>query len=82
MYKNPNKNRNYIIYILFIFLSGSIFLVDLFSNKKFSNIISDNVDFLFPVNEETIDKLDSLDLNLFNTRNKLVNQNAKDLLKH
>lgn len=77
MYKNPNKNRNYIIYILFIFLSGSILLIDLFSNKKFSNIISDNVDFLFPVNEETIDKLDSLDLNLFNTRNKLVNENAR-----
>ena len=52
-------------------------LIDLFSNKKFSNIISDNVDFLFPVNEETIDKLDSLDLNLFNTRNKLVNENAR-----
>ena len=46
MFQENKKRRNYIIYILFIFLSGSIFLADLFSNKKFSNIISDNIDFL------------------------------------
>ncbi len=77
MYKNTNKNRNYIIYLLFIFLSGSIFLIDLFSNRKFSNIISDNIDFLFPVSEETVNRFDSLDINIFETRNELVNENAR-----
>ena len=77
MNTKPNKNRNYIIYLLFFFLSGSVFLVDLFSNKKFSNIISDRVDFLFPVSEETINFLDPLDTNIFKTRNDLVNENAR-----
>ena len=77
MNTKPNKNRNYIIYLLFFFLSGSVFLVDLFSNKKFSNIISDRVDFLFPVSQETINFLDPLDTNIFKTRNDLVNENAR-----
>jgi hypothetical protein len=63
MFQEPQKRRNYIIYILFIFLSGSIFLVDLFSNKKFSNLISDNTDFLFPVSQEAVGFPDSLELN-------------------
>ena len=77
MNTKPNRNRNYIIYLLFFFLSGSVFLVDLFSNKKFSNIISDRVDFLFPVSQETINFLDPLDTNIFKTRNDLVNENAR-----
>ncbi len=77
MNTKPNRNRNYIIYLLFFFLSGSVFLVDLFSNKKFSNIISDRVDFLFPVNQETINFLGPLDANIFKTRNDLVNENAR-----
>tara|TARA_Y100000748_G_scaffold291763_1_gene279568 strand:+ start:717 stop:1511 length:795 start_codon:yes stop_codon:yes gene_type:complete len=77
MNTKPNKNRNYIIYLLFFSLSGSVFLVDLFSNKKFSNIISDRVDFLFPVNQETINFLGPLDANIFKTRNDLVNENAR-----
>jgi len=77
MNTKPNKNRNYIIYWLFFFLSGSVFLVDLFSNKKFSNIISDRVDFLFPINQETINFLSPLEANIFKTRNDLVNENAR-----
>ena len=77
MNTKPNKNRNYIIYWLFFFLSGSVFLVDLFSNKKFSNIVSDRVDFLFPINQETINFLSPLEANIFKPRNDLVNENAR-----
>ena len=77
MYKQTNKNRSYIIYILFFFLSGSVFLADLFSNKKFSDIISDNADFLFPINQKTINLINSLDINIFESKNDLVNENAR-----
>ena len=77
MYQEPQKRRNYIIYILFIFLSGSIFLADLFSNKKFSNLISDNTDFLFPVSQEAIGLFDSLELNFIKNKNTLINENVR-----
>ena len=77
MFQENKKRRNYIIYILFIFLSGSIFLADLFSNKKFSNIISDNIDFLFPVNSESINIFGSINLEIFKSKNELINENAR-----
>ena len=77
MFQEPQKRRNYIIYILFIFLSGSIFLVDLFSNKKFSNLISDNTDFLFPVSQEAIGFFESLELNIMKNKNTLINENIR-----
>ena len=77
MFQEPQKRRNYVIYILFIFLSGSIFLADLFSNKKFSDLISDNTDFLFPVSQEAIDLFDSLDLNIIKNKNTLINENIR-----
>ncbi len=77
MFQEPQKRRNYVIYILFIFLSGSIFLADLFSNKKFSDLISDNADFLFPVSQEAIDLFDSLDLNIIKNKNTLINENIR-----
>ena len=77
MFQEPQKRRNYIIYILFIFLSGSIFLVDLFSNKKFSNLISDNTDFLFPVSQEAVGFLDSLELNFIKNKNTLISENIR-----
>jgi len=77
MFQEPQKRRNYIIYILFIFLSGSIFLVDIFSNKKFSNLISDNIDFLFPVSEEASGLIDSLELNFIKNKNALISENIR-----
>ena len=77
MYKQTNKNRSYIIYILFFFLSASVFFADLFSNKKFSDIISDNTDFLFPINQKTINFINSLDINIFESKSDLVNENAR-----
>jgi hypothetical protein len=77
MFNEPQKRRNYIIYILFIFLSGSIFLADLFSDKKFSNLISDNTDFLFPVSQEAIGLFDSLELNFIKNKNTLINENIR-----
>ena len=77
MNQEPQKRRNYIIYILFIFLSGAVFLADLFSDKKFSNIISDNTDFLFPVSEEAVGLFDSLELNFLKNKNDLINENAR-----
>jgi len=77
MYQESQKRRNYIIYILFIFLSGAVFLVDLFSEKKFSNLISDNTDFLFPVSQEAISLFDSVELNFLKNKNDLINENAR-----
>ena len=77
MNQEPQKRRNYIIYILFIFFSGAVFLADLFSDKKFSNIISDNTDFLFPVSQETVSLFDSLELNFLKNKNDLINENAR-----
>lgn len=77
MYQEPQKRRNYIIYILFIFLSGAVFLADLFSDKKFSNLISDNTDFLFPVSQEAVNLFDSIELNFLKNKNDLINENAR-----
>jgi len=77
MYQEPQKRRNYIIYILFIFLSGAVFLADLFSDKKFSNLISDNTDFLFPVSQEAVSLFDSIELNFLKNKNDLINENAR-----
>jgi len=77
MYQEPQKRRNYIIYILFIFLSGAVFLADLFSEKKFSNLISDNTDFLFPVSQEAVNLFDSIELNFLKNKNDLINENAR-----
>jgi len=77
MFQEPQKRRNYVIYILFVFLSGSIFLADLFSNKKFSDIISDNTDFLFPISQEAIGLFDSLELNILKNKNTLINENIR-----
>tara|TARA_B100000902_G_C27196959_1_gene856994 strand:- start:74 stop:868 length:795 start_codon:yes stop_codon:yes gene_type:complete len=77
MLQEPQKSRNYIIYILFIFLSGSLFAVDLFSNKKFSNILSENIDYLFPVNQEGTVLFSLIDIDIFKTRNELINENAR-----
>ena len=77
MNQEPQKRRSYIIFILFIFLSGSVFFVDLFSNKKFSNIISDRIDFLFPVSEEAVGLFGSIEFNLLKNKNDLINENAR-----
>lgn len=77
MNQEPQKRRSYIIFILFIFLSGSVFFIDLFSNKKFSNIISDRIDFLFPVSEEAVGLFGSIEFNLLKNKNDLINENAR-----
>ena len=77
MYQESQKSRSYIIYILFFFLSGSILIVDFFSNKKFSDTILSQVEFLFPINEEFVNTLVSLDLDIFESRSDLINENAR-----
>ena len=77
MNQEPQKRRSYIIFILFIFLSGSVFFADLFSDKKFSNIISDRIDFLFPVSEEAVGLFGSIEFNLLKNKNDLINENAR-----
>ena len=77
MYQETQKRRSYIIFILFFFLSGSLFLVDFFSNKKFSDTILGEVEFLFPINEEAVNTLISLDLDFFQSRSDLINENAR-----
>ena len=77
MNQEPQKRRSYIIFILFIFLSGSVFFADLFSNKKFSNIISDRIDFLFPVSEEAVGLFGSVEFDLLKNKNDLINENAR-----
>ncbi len=77
MFQEPKKRRNYVIYIIFILLSSSIFLADLFSNNKFSDFISDNTDFLFPISQEAISLFDSLELNIIKNKNTLINENIR-----
>ena len=77
MNQEPQKRRSYIIYILFIFLSGSVFFADLFSDKKFSNLISDRIDFLFPVSKESVSLFDMVEFNFFKNKNNLINENAR-----
>ena len=77
MYQESQKRRSYIIYILFFFLSGSLVLIDFFSNKKFSDTILNRVEFLFPINEEAANTLVSLDFDFFESRSDLINENAR-----
>ena len=77
MYQESQKRRSYIIYILFFFLSGSLVLIDFFSNKKFSDTILNRVEFLFPINEKAANTLVSLDFDFFESRSDLINENAR-----
>ena len=77
MNQEPQKRRSYIIFILFIFFSGGVFFADLFSDKKFSNLISDRIDFLFPVSEETVGLFDTVEFDLLKNKNDLINENAR-----
>ncbi len=77
MYQEPQRRRSYVIAILFVFLSGSLVLVDFFSNKKFSDTILSNVEFLFPINEEVVNTIISLDFDFFQSRSDLINENAR-----
>ena len=77
MYQESQKRRSYIIYILFFFLSGSLVLIDFFSNKKFSDTILNRVEFLFPINEKAVNTLVSLDFDFFESRSDLINENAR-----
>ena len=77
MNQDPQKTRSYIIFILFVFFSGSVFFADLFSDKKFSNIISDRIDFLFPVSEEAVSIFGSIEFNFLKNKNDLINENAR-----
>ena len=73
--KSVTKN-NYILYILFIFLSGLLILVDYFSDKELSGYIPNQVNF-----ELNLDTKELININNFNSifekRAQLISENIR-----
>ena len=76
--QNTNlKTRNYIIYVIFVFFSFSIMVLDFFSNQEISSTISKRTSFLIPSNINFIEYFELFDNNFFETRNNLINENLR-----
>lgn len=73
--KSVTKN-NYILYILFIFLSGLLILVDYFSDKELSGYIPNQVN--FELNLDTKELINIYNFNsIFEKRAQLISENIR-----
>ena len=69
--------RNYIIYIIFVFFSFSLMVLDFFSNQEISTTISKRINFLVPSDVNFNEYFEFFNSDLFQTRNNLINENVR-----
>jgi cell shape-determining protein MreC len=69
--------RNYIIYIIFVFFSFSLMVLDFFSNQEISTTISKRINFLVPSDINFNEYFEFFNSDLFQTRNNLINENVR-----
>ena len=68
--------RSYILYILFIFLSSLLILIDYFSNKELSSYFPNSVNFEFEIENSDFTFIQSFNT-LFEQRAQLVSENIR-----